>query len=119
MARFVGGRLRQRRIELGLSQQGLAMLLSVTYQQVHKYDSGASQLVSVRLFPLARALDVEIGYFFEGLGDSCSEANHEQRVVLGLVRSFRAITCAKRKEALLLLARTLSETGPESNPLAI
>ena len=68
MARFVGGRLRQRRIELGLSQQGLAMLLSVTYQQVHKYDSGASQLVSVRLFPLARALDVEIGYFFRGLG---------------------------------------------------
>ena len=118
VARFVGARMRQRRIELGLSQQGLAMLLGVTYQQIHKYETGVSQLASVRLFALAVALDVDIGYFFEGLGAG-SEPNQGQRVILDLVRDFRAITCAKRKEALLLLARTLSETGPESNPLAI
>ena len=119
VARFVGARMRQRRIELGLSQQGLAMLLGVTYQQIHKYETGVSRLASVRLFALAVALDVDIGYFFEGLGAGSSEPNQEQRVILDLVRDFRAITCAKRKEVLLLLARTLSETGPESNPLAI
>ena len=119
VARHTGARLRTRRIELGLSQQGLADLLNVTYQQIHKYETGASRLVSERLFALASALDVDIGYFFEGLDTGTHRPNHEQRVVLGLVRSFRTITCAKRKDALLLLARILSETGPESNPMAI
>ena len=88
VARFVGARMRQRRIDLGLSQQGLAMLLGVTYQQIHKYETGASRLVSERLFALASALDVEIGYFFEGLAPGGSQPHPEQRVVLGLVREF-------------------------------
>ena len=95
------------------------MLLSVTYQQIHKYETGTSRLVSERLFALASILDVEIGYFFDGLAPGGCQPHPEQRVVLGLVRSFRAITCAKRKDALLLLARIFSETGPESNPMAI
>ena len=56
VARHTGARLRQRRIELGLSQQGLADLINVTYQQIHKYEAGASRLVSERLFALAGAL---------------------------------------------------------------
>ena len=81
--------------------------------------STSAGLETERLFALASALDVEIGYFFDGLVPGGCQPHPEQRVVLGLVRDFRAITCAKRKEALLLLARILSETGPESNPLAI
>ena len=36
----VGARLRERRILLGLTQQELAELIGVTYQQAHKYEKG-------------------------------------------------------------------------------
>ena len=34
----VGGRIRERRIMLGLTQQQLAEMIGVTYQQAHKYE---------------------------------------------------------------------------------
>jgi transcriptional regulator with XRE-family HTH domain len=36
----VGGRIRERRIMLGLTQQQLAEMIGVTYQQAHKYERG-------------------------------------------------------------------------------
>src|SRR5579875_643906 len=38
--RHVGARVRERRIMLGLTQQQLADLIGVTYQQAHKYERG-------------------------------------------------------------------------------
>lgn len=119
VARFVGARLRARRVEIGLSQQALAALLRVSTQQIHKYETGASRLVSERLFALSAALDVDIGYFFDGLMGGDRRPHPEQRVVLDLVRAFRRIGCAKRKQYLLRLARILSEDGLESNPTAV
>ena len=40
----VGRRIRERRILLGLTQQELAGMIGVTYQQAHKYEHGASPL---------------------------------------------------------------------------
>ena len=34
----VGGRIRERRIMLGLTQHQLAEMIGVTYQQAHKYE---------------------------------------------------------------------------------
>jgi transcriptional regulator with XRE-family HTH domain len=36
----VGGQIRERRIMLGLTQQQLAEMIGVTYQQAHKYERG-------------------------------------------------------------------------------
>src|ERR1043166_7409292 len=41
--RHVGARVRERRIMLGLTQQQLADLIGVTYQQAHKYERGRSE----------------------------------------------------------------------------
>jgi DNA-binding XRE family transcriptional regulator len=38
--RRVGARMRERRIMLGLTQQQMADLIGVTYQQAHKYEKG-------------------------------------------------------------------------------
>ena len=119
VARYVGARLRARRVELGLTQQALAALLRVSTQQIHKYETGASRLVSERLFAVSSILDVEVGYFFDGLANGGHQPHPEQRVVLDLVRTFRTITCTKRKQALLLLARIFSEDGLESSPTAV
>ena len=69
MDRHVGARMRERRIMLGLTQQELAKLIGVTYQQVHKYEKGINRIAAGRLHQIAQALGVEVGYFFEGDGD--------------------------------------------------
>ena len=65
----LGKRLRQRRWLLGLRQRDLAALCGVRFQQIQKYECAASRISAVMLFKLARALDVEVGYFFAGVAD--------------------------------------------------
>ncbi len=61
----VGGRLRQRRTLLGLSQERLADAIGLTFQQVQKYERGANRIGASRLHQLARVLEVPVSYFFE------------------------------------------------------
>jgi transcriptional regulator with XRE-family HTH domain len=59
--------MRERRIMLGLTQQQMAELIGVTYQQAHKYEKGINRVASGRLYNIAQALGVDVGYFFEGV----------------------------------------------------
>ena len=47
--RHVGARVRERRIMLGFTQQQLADLIGVTYQQAHKYERGINRVSAGRL----------------------------------------------------------------------
>jgi transcriptional regulator with XRE-family HTH domain len=58
--------MRERRVMLGLTQQQMAELIGVTYQQAHKYEKGINRVAAGRLYRIAQALGVEVGYFFEG-----------------------------------------------------
>ncbi len=60
----VGGRVRQRRLLLGMTQSDLAEALRLTFQQVQKYERGANRIGASRLFQLSQILDVSIEYFF-------------------------------------------------------
>ena len=70
----VGGRLRERRLQIGMSQQDLAERLGTTFQQVQKYERGISRIGASRLHRIATALGVSIGWFFEGEGPSAPRA---------------------------------------------
>lgn len=61
----VGRRLRLRRGLVGMSQERLAELLGITYQQVQKYERGANRIGSSRLHDIARILDVPVAWFFD------------------------------------------------------
>src|SRR3990167_723443 len=63
--RFVGQRLRQGRRELGLTQEALAALLGVTFQQIQKFEAGQSGMSAGRLLEIAQALSRPIGWFYE------------------------------------------------------
>ena len=41
--------MRERRIMLGLTQQQMAELIGVTYQQAHKYEKGINRIAAGRL----------------------------------------------------------------------
>lgn len=108
--RYVGGRIRERRVMLGLSQQQMAHLIGVTYQQAHKYERGINRISAGRLFEIARVLRVPVSYFFEGLEGSGSEEDLSirQRMCLELARNFTQIPNERHREALSQLARVLA-----------
>ena len=64
---FVGARVRERRKQLGLSQERLADTLGVSFQQVQKYEIGINRVAAGRLYDISNSLDVDIGYFFKGV----------------------------------------------------
>lgn len=65
--RMLGAKLRLRRVELGMSQEQLAALLGVTFQQVQKYEKGVNRLAAGRLYEAAIALDMPVARFFSDL----------------------------------------------------
>ena len=104
----VGTMLRARRVALGLTQQQLAEAVDLTYQQAHKYETGANRISAGRLHQLARALEVDAGYFFEGLGSGePARPTAGQRQMLELARSF-AVLARPQQEALCELVRALA-----------
>lgn len=63
---YVGMRMRVRRKLLGWSQDKLANVVGVTFQQVQKYEHGTNRVSSSRLYEIAEALGVPVASFFEG-----------------------------------------------------
>ncbi|WP_439598484.1 helix-turn-helix domain-containing protein [Falsiroseomonas sp.] len=108
--RHVGARIRERRVMMGLSQQQLAKLIGVTYQQAHKYERGLNRISAGRLFEIGQVLGVPVSWFFEGLtSDSVGpEASPRQRMCLELARNFALIDNEKHQEALSQMARALA-----------
>jgi transcriptional regulator with XRE-family HTH domain len=117
--RHVGMRIRERRLMLGLSQQQLARLIGVTYQQAHKYERGLNRISAGRLFEIAQVLQVPISWFFEGINDGPPSPGLTvgQRRVLELARNFSAINNERHQEALSEMARVLAaQAAAERNP---
>ena len=63
----VGARIRLRRNMLGLSEEYLGEAIGLTFQQVQKYERGASRIGASRLHELSRVLDVPVSFFFDDL----------------------------------------------------
>ena len=109
--RHVGLRIRERRTMLGLSQQQLAVMIGVTYQQAHKYERGLNRISAGRLYQIAQVLEVPISWFFEGIETadaSAAEISPRQRMGLELARNFAMIDNQKHQEALSQMARALA-----------
>lgn len=108
--RHVGNRIRERRTLLGLSQQDMANLIGVTYQQAHKYERGVNRVAAGRLYQVAQVLGVRVDFFFEGIeNDHPIETTPQQRLLLELARFFTAVPDRRHQEALCALARALAD----------
>ena len=114
--RHVGARIRERRILLGLTQQQLAELIGVTYQQAHKYERGVNRVSAGRLFQIAKVLSVPMSYSCEGVGEGEPQPiTPRERMVLEIARNFTGISNERHQEALSQLARALAATTGTSN----
>ena len=121
----IGARLRLRRLALNISQEALADMLGVTFQQIQKYEKGANRVAASRLWDVARALDVPVTYFFDGIegdaGQSGSKERQEDSAVFDLIASpdgaqlavaYATIDSPKVRRGLLELMRALSVPNP-------
>jgi len=63
----VGKRMKLRRRLLNISQQVLAKRLGITFQQIQKYEKGQNRIGASRLWDIARALDVDMNFFFNDM----------------------------------------------------
>src|SRR5476651_848538 len=93
----IGFRLRTMRQQAGLTQEQLAEMLSVTSQQIQKYESGKSRLNTDRLQQVAQALSVPIQSVFSDQDNLLPMVPSEKL----LIDSYRAIGNREIQESIL------------------
>lgn len=115
----VGKRIRQRRWLIGMTQQKLADMVGIKFQQIQKYETGANRVSASRLWDIGEAMGVPAAFFFEGLKEDVSQAAATGAVptdmlsdkeAMELVRTYYAIPEAQRRR-LFELARVLSDVA--------
>lgn len=114
----LGARVRARRLELGISQEGLADELGITFQQVQKYEKGTNRIAASRLHAIAAALNLPVASFFEGVSrKKGQEADDIIAAALAtpegaeLMKLFTSIPNAKVRKRVLDLVRSMTEEG--------
>ena len=115
----VGKRVRHRRWLVGMTQQQLAEKVGIKFQQIQKYETGASRVSASRLWDISEVLDVPVSFFFEGLDVEQAAVAKEERMpsdlmgdkeAMELIRSYYSIPENQRKR-LFDLARVLSDVA--------
>jgi transcriptional regulator with XRE-family HTH domain len=123
--KYVGSRVRMRRLMLGMSQGALAGQLGLTFQQVQKYEKGTNRISASRLQAMSHILQVPVSFLFEGapqpagtlqrsgeaplpayVSDFLAEADG-----LKLVRAFMQISDAKLRRSLVRLVEEIGGEG--------
>jgi len=115
---FIGERIRQRRLELGWTQETLATQLKISYQQIQKYESGANRITAGRLFEIARLLGRDVSYFFDGAQEALAiepVPPSPSRLSMEMMRHFSSIDDPEIKAAFANLARELSKVSNSSD----
>lgn len=123
--RRIGQRVRSRRLEISMSQERLAELLGVTFQQVQKYEKGVNRIAASRLFDIAASLDMPVARFFEGLTSARASGvaeSHKDFVEdalatpegAQLMALFASIDSPKVRRRVVDLVRALAEEAAEA-----
>jgi transcriptional regulator with XRE-family HTH domain len=117
----VGSRVRLRRTLLGMSQEKLGEAIGLTFQQVQKYERGTNRIGASRLYEMSRALDVPVGFFYEGLDTVAAgppgmnepaapgfETATVERETLELVRVYQRVTDPAVRRQIFDLAKAIA-----------
>lgn len=115
--KFVGERIRLYRSMLGMSQQKLAERLSITFQQLQKYERGENRIGAGRLLMVATTLGIPITFLLDHqaflrqqAGDSLSELEIPvaAREAYHVGRAFSQIADPEIRRSISTLVRSLA-----------
>ena len=117
----IGSRVRMRRVSIGMSQEKLGDMLGLTFQQVQKYEKGMNRISVARLVEIARILNVDIDFFFDGIKAGRNEAGFAESGAppyvadmmstpegLQLVRTFASIKSPRIRKTIVQLVAALA-----------
>lgn len=118
----VGSRVRMRRMMLGMSQESLGKAVSLTFQQIQKYEKGTNRIGASRLQQFSNILQVPPAFFFDGAPGGkvvAGEAPSPDYVNaflatsdgLNLTKAFVAISNAKTRRAVVDLVEQIAGEG--------
>ncbi len=120
----VGGRVRLRRIMLGMTQEKLGNAIGITFQQIQKNERGTNRIGSSRLYQFSQVLDVPVSFFFDDLGplttggapgmrERATERSEEDQLVkretLEFVRAYYRITDPRARKAIFELTKAIAK----------
>jgi transcriptional regulator with XRE-family HTH domain len=120
--KYVGSRVRMRRMMLGMSQEKLADALGLTFQQIQKYEKGTNRISASRLQAISQILDAPVHFFFDGAphtgkgvqghGDSPSPAYVTDFLTtsdgLALVKAFVKIKDASLRRSIVRMVEAIT-----------
>jgi transcriptional regulator with XRE-family HTH domain len=117
---YIGQRLRERRVALGMSQTALGNRLGISFQQIQKYEKGVNALSPDRLIEVAQALDVHFTYFFDGYDstmasvEKVADARGEGRLLLKLMQLLKEIPTHQRAPLMHLIMAMARHSGKDA-----
>ncbi len=82
---FIGKKIRDRRIKLGLTLVDVSQKLGLSHQQLQKYEQGTSRISATILFQISEILKVSINHFYTGY-DNIEEVPNSSESFLNCVR---------------------------------
>jgi transcriptional regulator with XRE-family HTH domain len=108
---YIGEKIRGYRNRLKITQEELAKMLGISFQQVQKYEKGANRLPGSRLQKVCDIFKCKVSDLFPPQGGS-RELSHLDRVLatrdgMQLIHSFVAIKNHDLRAAVVELARRL------------
>jgi transcriptional regulator with XRE-family HTH domain len=119
--KYVGSRVRMRRIMLGMSQEKLGEALGLTFQQIQKYEKGTNRVGASRIQQISEVLQVPVSFLFEGgpSGSAAAEGYNDGSPTyvsdflatsegLALTRAFTRITDAKLRRSIVDLVEQIA-----------
>ena len=106
----VGNRIRLRRQLLGYSQEKLASLLGLTFQQVQKYEKGMNRVGASRLWDMGKVLGVPISFFFEDMDETEPSDPMLRQETIELVKAYYKLPNRKAVKHLYEFIVAMSKT---------
>jgi transcriptional regulator with XRE-family HTH domain len=125
--KYVGSRVRMRRIMLGMSQEKLGEALGLTFQQVQKYEKGTNRVGASRIQQISEILQVPVSFLFEGRPSGTNTEGFSEGTSpayisdflatsegLALTRAFTRITDAKLRRSIVeMVEQIAAREGPD------
>jgi transcriptional regulator with XRE-family HTH domain len=108
--KVIGENLRRARRKRGLTQQELAALVHIAYQQIQKYEDGLAQIPLAMAYRLVSHLDIAADTLFAGL-DGTKPAAGDDRDVYRMSRAFQRIKSQRTRDVVVAMVNQLAEVG--------
>jgi transcriptional regulator with XRE-family HTH domain len=109
----IGHKIYSLRLAKGLSRQQLSKVIGVTHGQLQKYEKGSKRVSASKLALIAKALDRQIPYFYEGfeVADNIRLETESQRLCIEVARNFKRIANRGHQDAINTLVKSLLKEG--------